>query len=150
LLSLNFLSVSCTFWLTISSNISIKFSLITDRISSFRVFLRALLGSLSLFIFILLASGSGHLFSSFPSGSYTGGLPSRLELVSGCVGSLLVSLFNVAWGCYAQARGLEVSEFCLFLVVFPTRCISSVSPRVYFRKHAFCFLPLVTILESLI
>jgi hypothetical protein len=24
----------------------------------------------------------------------------------------------------------------------------SVSPRVYFRKHAFCFLPLVTILES--
>jgi hypothetical protein len=41
-----------------------------------------------------------------------------------------------------------VLEFCLFLVVFPARCISSVSPRFYFRKHSFCFLPLVTILES--
>jgi hypothetical protein len=27
--------------------------------------------------------------------------------------------------------------------------ISSVTPRFYFRKHAFCFLPLATILESL-
>jgi hypothetical protein len=26
------------------------------------------------------------------------------------------------------------------LVVFPARYISSISPRVYFRKHAFCFL----------
>jgi hypothetical protein len=33
-------------------------------------------------------------------------------------------------------------------VVFPVRCISSVSPRFNFRKHAFCFLPLVAILES--
>jgi hypothetical protein len=39
------------------------------------------------------------------------------------------------------------SQFCLFLVVFPVSCISSVSPRFYFRKHVFCFLPLVTILE---
>jgi hypothetical protein len=39
--------------------------------------------------------------------------------------------------------------FCLFLVVIPVRCISSVSPRFYFRKQAFCFLPFVTILESL-
>jgi hypothetical protein len=53
------------------------------------------------------------------------------------------------WGCYAWARGVEESEFYLFLVVFPARCISSVSPRFYFRKHTFCFLPLVTILESL-
>jgi hypothetical protein len=45
-------------------------------------------------------------------------------------------------------EGVEVLEFCLFLVVFPARCISSISPRVYFRKHALCFLPLVTILES--
>jgi hypothetical protein len=45
--------------------------------------------------------------------------------------------------------GVEVLEFCLFLVVFPTRCISSISPKVYFRKDAFCFLPLVAILESL-
>jgi hypothetical protein len=34
------------------------------------------------------------------------------------------------------------------LVVFPVRCISSISPRFYFRKHAFCFLPQVSILES--
>jgi hypothetical protein len=52
------------------------------------------------------------------------------------------------WGCYAQAEGVEESKFCLFSVVFPARCISSISPRFYFRKHAFCFLPLVTILES--
>jgi hypothetical protein len=52
------------------------------------------------------------------------------------------------WGCYAWAEGVEVSEFCLFLVVFPERCISSISPRFYFRKHTFCFLPLVAILES--
>jgi hypothetical protein len=62
--------------------------------------------------------------------------------------TLLVSPFNVAGGCYAQAGGVEVSEFCFFLVVFLARCISSISPRVYFRKHAFCFLPLVAILES--
>jgi hypothetical protein len=42
----------------------------------------------------------------------------------------------------------EESKFCLFSVFFPIRCISSVSPRFYFRKHAFCLLPLVTILES--
>jgi hypothetical protein len=68
--------------------------------------------------------------------------------VSGSVGALLVSPFNVEWGCYAWVGGVEVLEFCLFLVVFPARCISSVSPRFYFRMHAFCFLPLVAILES--
>jgi hypothetical protein len=31
---------------------------------------------------------------------------------------------------------------------FPARCISSISPRFYFRKHAFCFLPVVAILKS--
>jgi hypothetical protein len=46
LLSWNFLSASCTFWLTMFSIISIKFSLITCRISSFRLFLWASLGSL--------------------------------------------------------------------------------------------------------
>jgi hypothetical protein len=71
LLSWYFLSVSCTFWLAISSTISIKFSLISCRISSFRVFLWASLGSLSWFIFVSLESGSGILFSSFPSGSCT-------------------------------------------------------------------------------
>jgi hypothetical protein len=61
----------------------------------------------------------------------------------------LVSLFTVEWGCYAWAGSVEKSEFCLLLVVFPVRCISSVSPRFYFRKHTFCFLPLVAILDSL-
>jgi hypothetical protein len=68
--------------------------------------------------------------------------------VSGSTGALLVSPFNVEWGCYVWAGVVEVLEFCLFLVVFPARCISSVSPRFYFRRHAFCFLPLVAILES--
>jgi hypothetical protein len=45
---------------------------------------------------------------------------------------------------------VEWSKFCLFSVVLPVRCISSVSPRFYFRRHTFCFLPLAAILESLI
>jgi hypothetical protein len=72
--------------------------------------------------------------------------------VSGGAGALLVSPFNVEWGCYLWAGRMEESEeseFCLFSVVYPVRCISIVSPRFYFRKHIFCFLPLVTILESL-
>jgi hypothetical protein len=72
-----------------------------------------------------------------------------LKLASGGEGTLLVSPFNVDWGCYVQAGGMEVSEFCLFLMVFPARCISSISPRFYFRKRASCFLPLVAILDSL-
>jgi hypothetical protein len=48
-----------------------------------------------------------------------------------------------------QAGVVEESKFCLFSVVFPIRCISSISPRFYFRKHAFCFFPLTAILESL-
>jgi hypothetical protein len=31
------------------------------------------------------------------------------------------------WRCFARARGVEESKFCFFLVVFPVRCISSVS-----------------------
>jgi hypothetical protein len=42
------------------------------------------------------------------------------------------------------------SKFFLFLEVFPVRCISSISPRFYFRRHAFYFLPLAAILEFLI
>jgi hypothetical protein len=68
----------------------------------------------------------------------------------GSVGALLVSPFNVKWECYAQAGGVEGSKFCLFSVVFPVKCISSISPRFYFRRHAFCFLPLAAILESLL
>jgi hypothetical protein len=45
-----------------------------------------------------------------------------------------------------QAGGVEESKFYLFSVVFPVRYISSISPRFYFRRHAFCFLPLAAIL----
>jgi hypothetical protein len=69
-------------------------------------------------------------------------------LFGGGVEALLVSLFNVKWRCYVQAGGVEESKFCLFLVVFSVRYISSVSARFYFRRHAFCFLLLATILES--
>jgi hypothetical protein len=63
-------------------------------------------------------------------------------------GALLVSPFNMSWRCFVQAGDVEESKFCLFLVVLFVRCISIVSPRFYFRRHAFCFLPLATILES--
>jgi hypothetical protein len=69
------------------------------------------------------------------------------KLASGGVRALLVSAFNVEWRCYVLAGGVELSEICLFFLFFPARRISSISPRFYFRKHAFCFLPLVTILE---
>jgi hypothetical protein len=70
------------------------------------------------------------------------------ELVSGGAGALLVSPVKVEWGCYAWAGGMEESKFCLFSVIFPVRCFSSISPRFYFRKHAFCFLLLVAIFCS--
>jgi hypothetical protein len=69
-------------------------------------------------------------------------------LASGSTGALLISVFNVEWECYVRAGGVEESMFCLFSVVFPVRCISSISPRFYFKKHSFCFLSLFTILES--
>jgi hypothetical protein len=47
-----------------------------------------------------------------------------------------------------MAGGVEGSKFCLFLVLFPVRYVSSVSPRFHYRRHAFCFLPLAAILES--
>jgi hypothetical protein len=68
--------------------------------------------------------------------------------VSGDVGALLVSLFVMEWGCYVWAGDVKELEFCLFLVFFSARHISSISPRFYFREHAFCYLPLVSILES--
>jgi hypothetical protein len=74
--------------------------------------------------------------------------PSDLGAGFWSTGALLVSPFNVKWECHAQAGGVEESKFCLFSVVFPVRCISSVSPRFYFRRHTFCFLPLAAILES--
>jgi hypothetical protein len=63
--------------------------------------------------------------------------PSSLGAGIWHAGALLVSPFNVEWGCYARAGGVEESKFCLFLLVFPVRCFSSISPRFYFRKHAF-------------
>jgi hypothetical protein len=66
------------------------------------------------------------------------------------MGALLISPFNVKWRCSAQAGGVEESQFCLFSVVFPVRCISSIFIIFYFRRHTFCFLPLATILEFLI
>jgi hypothetical protein len=49
-------------------------------------------------------------------------------------------------------RRLEVwrgSKFFLFSVALTARCVSCISPRFHFRRHAFCFLPLATILENL-
>jgi hypothetical protein len=46
------------------------------------------------------------------------------------------------------AGGVEGSKFCLFSVVLPASCVSSVSPRFHYRRHSFCFLPLHAILES--
>jgi hypothetical protein len=63
------------------------------------------------------------------------------------MGALLLFPLNMKWRCYARAGDVEESKFCLFWVVFPVRCISSISPRFYFRRHAFCFLPLAAILE---
>jgi hypothetical protein len=42
---------------------------------------------------------------------------------------------------------VEGSKFCLFSVVLPAKCVSSISPRFHYRSLAFCFLPLATILE---
>jgi hypothetical protein len=68
--------------------------------------------------------------------------------VTGGPGALLVSPFNMKWRCFVPAGGVEGSKFCLFSVVLPARCVSSVSPRFHYRRHSFCFLPLATILES--
>jgi hypothetical protein len=67
---------------------------------------------------------------------------------TGGTGALLVSPFNMKWRCSVPGTGVEGSKFCLFSVVLPARCVSSVSPRFHYRWHTFCFLPLATILES--
>jgi hypothetical protein len=43
---------------------------------------------------------------------------------------------------------VEGSKFCLFSVILPAMCVSSISPRFHYRRLSFCFLPLATILES--
>jgi hypothetical protein len=44
--------------------------------------------------------------------------------------------------------GVEGSKLCLFSVIMPAKCVSSISPRFHYRRLPFCFLPLPTILES--
>jgi hypothetical protein len=47
------------------------------------------------------------------------------------------------------AGGMEGSKLCLFSVIMPAKCVSSISPRFHYRRLTFCFLPLAAILESL-
>jgi hypothetical protein len=68
---------------------------------------------------------------------------------TGGPGALLVSLFNVKWRFSVLAGGVEGSKSCLFSVIMPAKCVSSVSPRFHYRRLTFCFLPLAAILESL-
>jgi hypothetical protein len=68
--------------------------------------------------------------------------------VTGGPGALLVSSFNVKWGFSVPAGGVEGSKLCLFSVIMPAKCVSSLSPRFHYRRLAFCFLLLADILES--
>jgi hypothetical protein len=61
--------------------------------------------------------------------------------VTGGPGALLVSLFNMKWRCSVPAGGVEGSKFCLFSVVLPARCVSSISPRFHYMRLTFCFPP---------
>jgi hypothetical protein len=56
--------------------------------------------------------------------------------------------FNVKWRFSAPAGDVEESKLCLFSVIMPAKCVSSISPRFHYRRVAFCFLPLAAILES--
>jgi hypothetical protein len=66
---------------------------------------------------------------------------------TGGPGGLLGSPFNVKWRFSAPAGDVEGSKLCLFSVIMPAKCVSSVSPRFHYRRLAFCFLPLAAILE---
>jgi hypothetical protein len=66
------------------------------------------------------------------------------------MGAFLVFLYNVTWGSNVWARGSEVSDFCLFLAVFPARYFYSISASFFlYGAHAIYFFPLVTVLEPL-
>jgi hypothetical protein len=43
---------------------------------------------------------------------------------------------------------VEGSKLCLFSVIMPSKCVSSISSRFHYRRLIFCFLPLAAILES--
>jgi hypothetical protein len=51
------------------------------------------------------------------------------------------------WRFSALAGGVEGSKFCFFSMIMPPKGVSSISPRFHYRRLAFCFLPLATILE---
>jgi hypothetical protein len=67
---------------------------------------------------------------------------------TGSPGALLVSPFNVKWRFSAPCGGVEGSKFCLFSVIMPAKCVSSVSPKFHYRRLTFCFFPLAAILDS--
>jgi hypothetical protein len=69
-------------------------------------------------------------------------------LATGGPGALLVSLFNMKWRFSVPAGGVEGLKLCIFSVIMPAKCVSSVSPRFHYRRLTFCFLPLAAILES--
>jgi hypothetical protein len=52
-----------------------------------------------------------------------------------------VEILCAGWRCGG-------SKLCLFSVIMPSKCVSSVSPRFHYRRLAFCFLPLAAIVES--
>jgi hypothetical protein len=68
-----------------------------------------------------------------------------------CLAAQEPSLFLcITWhGEVMCAGGPVVSEFCFVLVVFPARCVSSISARfLLYGSHTICFLFLVAILET--
>jgi hypothetical protein len=76
----------------------------------------------------------------------------RLPKLSGCQplaapGALLLSPFNVRWRFSALTGDVEGSKLCLFSVIMPAKCVSSVSPRFHYRRVAFCFLPLDQVIK---
>jgi hypothetical protein len=85
-------------------------------------------------LFVLIAYYSVSLFS------WGGG-----QSVQGAM--LLVSPFNVKWRFSVLAGDVEGSKLCLFSVIMPAKCVSGISPRFHYRRHAFCFLSLTDILE---
>jgi hypothetical protein len=47
---------------------------------------------------------------------------------TGGPGAFLVSPFNMKWRFSVPAGGVEGSKFCLFSVILPEKCVSSISP----------------------
>jgi hypothetical protein len=76
-------------------------------------------------------------------------LPSRLELVSGSMGALLLSQYNMAWRSFLWAGGSGCRSFTSSFLVFSTKCGSGVSARfLIYGAHAVCFCTLYAILDQ--